>query len=700
MTDTIIKIQPSDLISDSMVKINHNFEIISTRDDVTESKLNQWAENIETQLNDIRNENGIISSTILNNVNKLENKINNLTDLDGITKEVQNAINSATIDVENLISEKAGEAISSRLGDYVKTSTLNGILDGYVASITFDTYKSDSSKSSAQSSRIVANSKFLKLPNDDNGGVECLVRITGEITGFESVEDYFKSLSASEKAEILGGKTFSSDDKALEDPNVVAKLIEVCERTFKTVVSQMSIISQTVGPDNVENSIIAAVNGENGKQISASIFAKANEKNSEIYLNADNIKINSGKTLNVQSGGNINIESGGSFQVNSNNFKIDSSGNVTVKGAIEATSLKINGTSGLIDISDETKLSNFIKSHQDTASGDVEWLKNALNNGTTTIDGGLVLSNAILTKDSNDNITAGMIGENTSGNDVRFFAGTNATITDKDNAPFRVYEDGSLISNAGKIGPLTIKEDGFIIYNNASTRFPVAGLFTEGAMASDREDAYPIFVAGPPTVMEATGPRAVLNASLFKVYSDGYMSASSGTIGGLNIHEDGSLTTDNGNFSLSYDGVLTAKMGSFGGFLKMPFKSFDEGATYNSSDQTYTVSNSFNLQSIASHWSGSYEVTLKLPSSSTFSGSVLTIFDSPVKTKSSPGLIITCEQNAYIYHPSRTSSTYGLAPATSINCTRGGVIQFVCVNQGSYNYWVVISDAMPEAEIS
>ena len=213
MADTITKIQPSDLISDSMDKINRNFEIISNRDDVTESKLNQWAERIENQLADIQNENGIISNTLLNNVQKLENKIDNVTNLDGIAKEVQNIVNNASTDVEKLINDKAGEAISSRLGDYVKTSTLNTTLGGYVSSTAFDTYKSDSSKSSAQSSRIVANSKFLKLPNGD---IDCLVRISGEITEFKSVEDYFKSLSASEKAAILGNKTFSSDDKALD----------------------------------------------------------------------------------------------------------------------------------------------------------------------------------------------------------------------------------------------------------------------------------------------------------------------------------------------------------------------------------------------------------------------------------------------------------------------------------------------------
>ena len=218
----------------------------------------------------------------MNNVQKLENKIDNVTNLDGIAKEVQNIVNNASTDVEKLINDKAGEAISSRLGDHVKTSTLNTTLGGYVSSTAFDTYKSDSSKSSAQSSRIVANSKFLKLPNGD---IDCLVRISGEITEFKSVEDYFKSLSASEKATILGDKTFSSDDKALEDPDVVAKLIEVCEQTFKTIVSEMSVINQSVGPGNVENTIIATVkNGKTGEDITASISFNYNCLTYKIFM--------------------------------------------------------------------------------------------------------------------------------------------------------------------------------------------------------------------------------------------------------------------------------------------------------------------------------------------------------------------------------------------------------------------------------
>ena len=76
-------------------------------------------------------------------------------------------------------------------------------------------------------------------------------------------------------------------------------------------------------------------------------------------LSGSNININSGGQINVGaggkltlqsnagidvlSGGSINIQSGGKFTIDSTNFKIDSSGNVTLTGKITATSGEIGG---------------------------------------------------------------------------------------------------------------------------------------------------------------------------------------------------------------------------------------------------------------------------------------------------------------------------------------------------------------------
>lgn len=188
-----------------------------------------------------------------------------------------------------------------------------------------------------------------------------------------------------------------------------------------------------------------------------------------------------------------------------------------------------------------------------------------------------------------------------------------------------------------------------------------------------------------------------IKQSALRIYEDGSIIASKGRIGGLNISDNGSLSTDNGNFSLSSDGNFIAKSGIFSGFLRIPFKSFAEGATYNSSDNTYTVSDCYNL--IAKGlYSGDYVITLKLPSSPTYSGTVLTIFAVPRLTKSNPSLTITCESNTDIYHPSK-KGTYGIEPVTSMHCVYGGIIQLVCVEYSGYTHWFVTTD-MSNATLS
>ncbi|MBR5402765.1 MAG: hypothetical protein IK113_00880 [Bacteroidales bacterium] len=167
----------------------------------------------------------------------------------------------------------------------------------------------------------------------------------------------------------------------------------------------------------------------------------------------------------------------------------------------------------------------------------------------------------------------------------------------------------------------------------------------------------------------------------------------------IELNANGTIQTSNGKFSLDKNGNINAQSGTFAGFLKMPFKSFAEGATY-LGNGVYRVSSNFNLYSEGNM--NGYDIGLQLPNDPSFSGTLLTIYDFPVKTRSSPLLTITCQSGAQIYHPSSKGS-YGLTPVSSIVCNRGGLIQLLCVDTwgtGSNCSWMVITDIMPDATIS
>lgn len=89
----------------------------------------------------------------------------------------------------------------------------------------------------------------------------------------------------------------------------------------------------------------------NIKNITEGTTAIPHVKSTAIEINGKNMTIGAEGKLTlqsnagivVQSGGSININSGGKFTIDSTNFKIDSSGNVTLTGKITATDGKIGG---------------------------------------------------------------------------------------------------------------------------------------------------------------------------------------------------------------------------------------------------------------------------------------------------------------------------------------------------------------------
>ena len=105
------------------------------------------------------------------------------------------------------------------------------------------------------------------------------------------------------------------------------------------------------------------------------------------------------------------------------------------------------------------------------------------------------------------------------------------------------------------------------------------------------------------------------------------------------IENAGSATT-----RIYEDGHVEMGTGVFGGYVKVPFKNLsEEGTDWNATTQEYTVNKNFNLITLGYPKFGGYEVWLRLPTSEDYVGSVLTLYDVPVRTRSSPSLILAID---------------------------------------------------------
>lgn len=456
--NAIVEIQGTDLISESMHKINENFKVLAETEEQDRYKWQTYVDSVNSKIEELKSLTNSKNSAIEENIHSLADEIKNVPSIDNLQKQVNDAIGNATDIVANVISTNAGNYISNALSGYVKTTSMDDKLKDYVLTTGFDEYKSDADKRIATANRVVANSTFATT---DDGYFIYLS--SGEKSQYNSIESYYNAI----KSEI------DPTNKGINDTDVYDTLLARCESTFKTVVNEITTIRQEVGEGTSSASIVAAVkgalgagdSGDDAEDIAASIFAQANEDGSSITLRANQIDLTS-DSLNVTTGQfTVNADDNDDTQSNAN-FRLKANGDVTVKGNITATSLII--TSGS---SAENTLKSFIEnvgtekhwgdtpdSYSDT------WLTNAFSK--TVSSGGLLMTGNLLVGDSDSNVTAGMMGASTSSTDLRFFAGSN--LAGSSNAPFRVYENGKMIAgdvdlNGGKIGKININQDGLTV---------------------------------------------------------------------------------------------------------------------------------------------------------------------------------------------------------------------------------------------
>lgn len=124
-----------------------------------------------------------------------------------------------------------------------------------------------------------------------------------------------------------------------------------------------------------------------------------------------------------------------------------------------STTSEITGTEFRKVFSDyyeiSSNMSDLIDDAIDESIKSTEYLKQAMEDGSTEVKGGLIMTNVMLLKNADGDVTAGVSGLQE--DDVPFWSG--ADYTNRKKAVFRVHADGEVHATKGTIGIMQVKND-------------------------------------------------------------------------------------------------------------------------------------------------------------------------------------------------------------------------------------------------
>lgn len=124
-----------------------------------------------------------------------------------------------------------------------------------------------------------------------------------------------------------------------------------------------------------------------------------------------------------------------------------------------STTSEITGTEFRKVFSDyyeiSSNMSDLIDDAIDESIKSTEYLKKAMEDGSTEVKGGLIMTNVMLLKNAEGDVTAGVSGLQE--DDVPFWSGAN--YTNRKKAVFRVHADGEVHATKGTVGILQVKNN-------------------------------------------------------------------------------------------------------------------------------------------------------------------------------------------------------------------------------------------------
>lgn len=135
-----------------------------------------------------------------------------------------------------------------------------------------------------------------------------------------------------------------------------------------------------------------------------------------------------------------------------------------------STTSEITGTEFRKVFSDyyeiSSNMSDLIDDAIDESIKSTEFLKKAMEDGSTEVKGGLIMTNVMLLKNAEGDVTAGVSGLQE--DDVPFWSG--ADYTNRKKAVFRVHADGEVHATKGTVGILQVKSDSVEVSDAAASR--------------------------------------------------------------------------------------------------------------------------------------------------------------------------------------------------------------------------------------
>lgn len=134
-----------------------------------------------------------------------------------------------------------------------------------------------------------------------------------------------------------------------------------------------------------------------------------------------------------------------------------------------STTSEITGTEFRKVFSDyyeiSSNMSDLIDDAIDESIKSTEYLKKAMEDGSTEVKGGLIMTNVMLLKNADGEVTAGVSGLQE--DDVPFWSG--ADYTNRKKAVFRVHADGEVHATKGTVGILQVKNDSVEVSDAAAS---------------------------------------------------------------------------------------------------------------------------------------------------------------------------------------------------------------------------------------